>query len=114
MVFILRNWLSTVSHSEPVNFDCNKTILYYLPKNYTNISSILLLFFDKKQYIMLFFIEYSMLSSFLKLLLKASFEDIQYAIHCPEKYIIINTLPINEQSCLTTNTFPSRRRKTIE
>ena len=54
---------------------------------------------------MLFFIKYSMLSSFFKTIIKkASFEDIQYAIHCPEKYIIINTLPINEQSCLITNT----------
>lgn len=54
---------------------------------------------------MLFFIKYSMLASFFKTIIKkASFEDIQYAINCPEKYIIINTLPVNEQSCLISNT----------
>jgi|TARA_B100000963_G_C22328808_1_gene537673 hypothetical protein len=46
-----------------------------------------------------------MLASFFKTIIKkASFEDIQYAINCPEKYIIINTLPVNEQSCLISNT----------
>lgn len=46
-----------------------------------------------------------MLSSFFKTIIKkASFEDMQYAINYPSKYIIINTLPINEQSCLITNT----------
>jgi len=46
-----------------------------------------------------------MFASFFKTIIKkASFEDIQYAIHYPEKYIIINTLPINEQSCLISNT----------
>ena len=53
----------------------------------------------------MFFIKYSMLASFFKTIIKkASFEDIQYAINCPEKYIIINTLPVNEQSCLISNT----------
>lgn len=34
---------------------------------------------------------------------KINFEDIQTAIKNPEVYMIINTLPINEQNCLIVN-----------
>lgn len=37
---------------------------------------------------------------------KIMFEDIQYAIRYPEQFIIINTKPINEQSCLIKHTIP--------
>lgn len=35
---------------------------------------------------------------------KINFEDIQYIIKNPERYIIINTLPVSEQDCLIPNT----------
>lgn len=35
---------------------------------------------------------------------KISFEDLQYAISFPKDFIIINTLPENEQTCLIKNT----------
>ena len=35
---------------------------------------------------------------------KINFEDVQFAIKNPNIYIIINTLPSNEQSCLIKNT----------
>ena len=35
---------------------------------------------------------------------KISFEDIQIAIKNPELYLIINTLPLNEQNCLIIGT----------
>jgi hypothetical protein len=35
---------------------------------------------------------------------KVNFEDIQYAIKNKERYILINTLPIDEQGCLIINT----------
>jgi len=35
---------------------------------------------------------------------KINFEDIQTAIKNPEMYLLINTLPLNEQQCLITNT----------
>lgn len=35
---------------------------------------------------------------------KINFEDVQTAIKNSELYLIINTLPINEQQCLITNT----------
>jgi len=35
---------------------------------------------------------------------KFNFEDVQYAIKNKEKYILINTLPIDEQNCLIINT----------
>jgi len=37
---------------------------------------------------------------------KIMFEDIQYAIRYPEQFIIINTMPINEQECLIKHTIP--------
>lgn len=35
---------------------------------------------------------------------KMNFEDIQYVIEHPEKYILIHTLPENEQNCLIKGT----------
>ena len=35
---------------------------------------------------------------------KVTFEDIQYAIKHKDQYILINTLPIDEQGCLIMNT----------
>jgi hypothetical protein len=35
---------------------------------------------------------------------KITFEDLQYAIHRVETFIIINTLPATEQDCLIKNT----------
>ena len=35
---------------------------------------------------------------------KVTFEDIQYAIKNKDQYILINTLPIDEQGCLIMNT----------
>lgn len=37
---------------------------------------------------------------------KIMFEDIQYAIRYPEQFVIINTMPINEQDCLIKHTIP--------
>ena len=44
---------------------------------------------------------------------KVSFEDLQYAILHPEQYIIINTLPINDQKCLIKNTLDYDQEETI-
>jgi len=45
---------------------------------------------------------------------KNNFEDIQYAIKKINEYIIINTLPTNEQDCLIKNTLPyEEEEKTI-
>ena len=35
---------------------------------------------------------------------KVTFEDLQYAIKNKDRYILINTLPIDEQKCLIFNT----------
>jgi rhodanese-related sulfurtransferase len=35
---------------------------------------------------------------------KFNFEDVQHAIKNKEKYILINTLPVDEQKCLIINT----------
>ena len=35
---------------------------------------------------------------------KVSFEDLQYAIKNKDRFILINTLPIDEQNCLIYNT----------
>jgi hypothetical protein len=35
---------------------------------------------------------------------KINFEDVQYIIKNPERYIIINTLPVSDQDCLLPNT----------
>jgi len=45
---------------------------------------------------------------------KINFEDIQYTIKKTNEYIIINTLPLNEQDCLIKNTLPyEEEEKTI-
>ena len=45
---------------------------------------------------------------------KIGFEDIKHIINNPnEKYIIINTLPINLQNGLIKNTVPSHKEETI-
>jgi len=38
--------------------------------------------------------------------IKIGFEDIKFAIQTPDKYLLINTLGINEQNCLIKNTVP--------
>ena len=37
---------------------------------------------------------------------RIGFDDVLMAIHHPTKYILINTLPANEQECLIKNTVP--------
>jgi len=44
---------------------------------------------------------------------KVNFEDIQYAIKNPDKYILINTLPIHEQKCLLPNTISVEKEESI-
>jgi hypothetical protein len=41
---------------------------------------------------------------FTKTYHKLSFEDVQFGMQHPEQFVIINTLPIYEQSCLIENT----------
>ena len=38
------------------------------------------------------------------LIKKVNFEDIRFAINNPSHYILLNTMTINQQSCLITNT----------
>ena len=38
---------------------------------------------------------------------KANFEDVQYAIHHPKEFIVINTLSSLEQDCLILGTIPA-------
>lgn len=44
---------------------------------------------------------------------KLSFEDVQFAIQHADDFIIINTLPVNEQDCLIKNTLPFQMEETI-
>lgn len=44
---------------------------------------------------------------------KINFEDIQNAIKNPELYLIINTLPLHEQSCLITNTIQAQEEERL-
>ena len=44
---------------------------------------------------------------------KVNFEDIQYAIKNPDKYILINTLPIHDQKCLLPNTISVEKEEAI-
>ena len=44
---------------------------------------------------------------------KVNFEDIQNAIKNPDKYILINTLPIHEQQCLLPNTISVEKEEAI-
>ena len=41
---------------------------------------------------------------FTRVYKKLSFEDIQFAMHNKEEFVIINTLPVTDQSCLIGNT----------
>jgi hypothetical protein len=50
---------------------------------------------------------------FTKVYKKLSFEDIQFANQYADQFIIINTLPINEQSCLIKNTISYTEEETI-
>ena len=44
---------------------------------------------------------------------KINFEDIQTAIQHPDLYLLINTLPTNEQTCLILNTIPISKEEII-
>lgn len=44
---------------------------------------------------------------------KINFEDIQYIFKSNNSYLIINTLPLNEQDCLITNTIPASQEEVI-
>jgi len=50
---------------------------------------------------------------FTKVYKKLSFEDIQFANQYADQFIIINTLPTNEQSCLIKNTIPYIDEETV-
>jgi hypothetical protein len=41
---------------------------------------------------------------FTRVYKKLSFEDIQFALHNKEEFVIINTLPVTDQYCLIENT----------
>lgn len=44
---------------------------------------------------------------------KINFEDIQNAIKNPELYLLINTLPLHEQSCLIANTVQAQQEEVL-
>jgi rhodanese-related sulfurtransferase len=44
---------------------------------------------------------------------KISFQDVTFAIENPSSFILINTLPINQQDCLIKNTIISSNEETI-
>ena len=44
---------------------------------------------------------------------RMSFEDVQFAIQHPSDFLIINTLPINEQDCLIKNTLAYHMEESI-
>lgn len=48
---------------------------------------------------------------FKKSFQKASFEDMQFAIQHDTEFIIINTLPTNEQKCLIKRTLPCQNEE---
>ena len=50
---------------------------------------------------------------FTKVYKKLSFDDIQFANQYTDQFIIINTLPVTEQSCLIKNTIPYIDEETI-
>ena len=50
---------------------------------------------------------------FYKNIQKVGFEDIQYVCKNQEKYILINTLPTDQQSCLIYNTISYDKEETI-
>jgi len=50
---------------------------------------------------------------FTKTYNKLSFEDVQFAIQHNDQFILINTLPLNEQTCLIKKTVPYQEEETI-
>ena len=42
-----------------------------------------------------------------------NFEDIQYAIQYPQRFLLINTLPLYEQDCLIQGTLDATQEETI-
>ena len=44
---------------------------------------------------------------------KVNFEDIQYAIQYPQRFLLINTLPLSEQDCLIPGTLDATQEETI-
>jgi hypothetical protein len=44
---------------------------------------------------------------------KINYEDMQIVIKCPELYLLINTLPLTDQSCLIINTMPACEEERI-
>jgi hypothetical protein len=44
---------------------------------------------------------------------KLSFEDLQFALHYPDQYVIINTMSTNEQDCLIKYTIPYQLEEKI-
>ena len=50
---------------------------------------------------------------FNKNIQKVGFEDIQYVYKNQERYILINTLPIDQQDCLIYNTISHDKEETI-
>jgi len=44
---------------------------------------------------------------------KVNFEDIQYAIKNKGKYLLINTLPLDNQECLILNTLPATQEENM-
>lgn len=50
---------------------------------------------------------------FTKVYKKLSFEDIQFANQHADQFILINTLPINDQNCLIKNTISYMEEETV-
>jgi uncharacterized protein YlaI len=44
---------------------------------------------------------------------KLNFEDIQYAIKNPNNYLLVNTLPLNQQKCLIIETLNAEQEEHI-
>lgn len=44
---------------------------------------------------------------------KINFEDIQFAIKNPEYYLLINTLPLEEQNCLIINSVQAEQEEVL-
>lgn len=44
---------------------------------------------------------------------KVNFEDIQYAIQYPQRFLLINTLPLSEQDCLINGTLDATQEETV-
>ena len=50
---------------------------------------------------------------FTKTYNKLSFEDVQFTIQHNDQFILINTLPLSEQTCLIKKTVPYQEEETI-